>query len=51
MADHRISSEDVFTYWLSLSFTQKMHLLTQSDINNLAIWMQMAEELSERLVR
>ncbi len=27
------------TNWTSFSFAQKMHLLTQTDINNQAIWM------------
>lgn len=28
------------TDWFSSPFTQKMHLLTQTNINNLAIWME-----------
>lgn len=32
------------TNWFSMSFAQKMHLLTQTDINNLAIWMQEGKE-------
>lgn len=32
------------TDWLSVAFTQKMHLLTQTNINNLATWIWKGKE-------